>query len=95
MDNAYNSGKKLLCGSYTEYTPSGKGNFVKKGHWGKVPQRGAIPYFYSPNMERVAHVGAVIEVNKKGDVYKIKTVEGNTSAGFFNRNGGRLRISSF
>ena len=32
MDNAYNAGKKLLCGSYTEYTPSGKGNFVKTLH---------------------------------------------------------------
>lgn len=95
MDNAFLAGKKLLGGSYTEYTPSGKGNFVKMGCWGKEPKVGAIPYFYSPTMGRVAHVGAVIKVNKKGDVYNIVTIEGNTSAGFFNRNGGCVAVKSY
>ena len=45
-------------------------------------------YFYSPNMGRVAHVGAVAKVVKNGNTYKIMTVEGNTSSGLFNRNGG-------
>ena len=46
MDNAFNAGKKLLCGSYTQFTLSGKSNFVRAGRWGKVPQRGAIEYIY-------------------------------------------------
>lgn len=95
MDNAYNAGKKLLCGSYTEYTPSGKGNFVKIGCWGKEPKLGAIVYFYSPNMGRVAHVGAVVKMAKNGNTYKIMTVEGNTSSGLFNRNGGCVTTKTY
>jgi len=95
MDNAYNAGKKLLCGSYTEYTPSGKGNFVKMGCWGKEPKVGAIVYFYSPNMGRVAHVGAVVKIIKNGNTYKIMTIEGNTSSGLFNRNGGCVTAKTY
>ena len=93
MDNAFNAGKKLLCGSYTQYTPSGKDNFVRAGRWGKVPQRGAIVYFYSASMGRVAHVGGVIDIKVQGDTYTIKVVEGNTSAdNSFNRNGGCVAV---
>ncbi len=96
MDNAFNSGKKLLCGSYTQFTLSGKSNFVRADRWGKVPQRGAIPYFYSNSLDRVAHVGGVIDVRQQGDTYTIKTVEGNTSAdNSFNRNGGCVAVKEY
>lgn len=97
MDNAHTAGAKLLCGSYTQYTPSGKGNFIKANRWGKVPQRGAIVYFYSSSMDRVAHVGGVIDIKVRGDnVYTIKTVEGNTSAdNSFNRNGGCVAVKEY
>lgn len=94
--SAFEAGKKLLCGSYTQFTVSGKSNFVRAGRWGKVPQRGAIPYFYSNSLDRVAHVGGVIDVKVHGDTYTIKTVEGNTSAdNSFNRNGGCVAVKEY
>ena len=94
--SAFEAGKKLLCGSYTQFTVSGKSNFVRAGRWGKVPQRGAIPYFYSNSLDRVAHVGGVIDIKVHGDTYTIKTVEGNTSAdNSFNRNGGCVAVKEY
>ena len=94
--SAFEAGKKLLCGSYTQFTVSGKSNFVRAGRWGKVPQRGAITYFYSNSLDRVAHVGGVIDVKVHGDTYTIKTVEGNTSAdNSFNRNGGCVAVKEY
>lgn len=94
--SAFEAGKKLLCGSYTQFTVSGKSNFVRAGRWGKVPQRGAITYFYSNSLDRVAHVGGVIDSKVHGDTYTIKTVEGNTSAdNSFNRNGGCVAVKEY
>ena len=94
--STFEAGKKLLCGNYTQFTVSGKSNFVKAGRWGKVPQRGAITYFYSNSLDRVAHVGGVIDVKVHGDTYTIKTVEGNTSAdNSFNRNGGCVAVKEY
>ena len=96
MDIARELGKRLLCGDYTQYTPAGKALFVRAGRWSNRPHLGDVVYFYSQGLGRVAHVGTVIEVDKQGDVYNIKTVEGNTSAGTgFNRNGGCVAIKSY
>ena len=96
MDNAYSAGQKLLCGSYTQYTPSGKANFIRMGCFGKEPKIGAVVYFYGKTMGRVNHVGIVTQVKKNGNRYEILTVEGNTSAGTgFSRNGGCVAAKSY
>ena len=96
MDNAYSAGQKLLCGSYTQYTPSGKANFIRMGCFGKEPKVGAVVYFYGKTMGRVNHVGIVTQVKKNGNRYEILTVEGNTSAGTgFSRNGGCVAAKSY
>lgn len=96
MDNAYIAGQKLLCGSYTQYTPSGKANFTRMGCFGKEPKAGAVVYFYGQSMGRVNHVGIVTQVRKNGNKYEILTVEGNTSAGTgFSRNGGCVAAKSY
>ncbi len=96
INNAFTAGKKLLCGDYSQYTPTGKGYFTKMGCFGKEPKLGAEVYFHSSSMGRVAHVGGVIDVKKIGDVNKIKTVEGNTSSGAgFDRNGGCVEIKEY
>lgn len=88
MLNAYERGKKLLCGDYSQYTPTGKSYFVKAGRWHTSPQVGDIVYFYYKNLQRVGHVGSAIvsEVGKKS--FKIRTIEGNTSGNAGERNGG-------
>lgn len=94
--NVYEAGKKLLRGAYTQFTPSGKNLFVKANKYGKTPHVGDIVYFYSQNLKRVAHVGIVIEVIQERNYFRIKTVEGNTSADHsFNRNGGCVAIKSY
>ena len=94
--SAFEAGKKLLCGSYTQFTVSGKSNFVKANRWGNEPQRGAIVYFYSPKLGRVAHVGAVVDIRRSDNVYTIKTIEGNTSSDTaFSRNGGCVAIKEY
>ena len=96
MDNVYSAGQKLLCGSYTQYTPSGKANFIRMGCFGKEPKIGAVVYFYGKTMGRVNHVGIVTQVKKNGNRYEILTVEGNTSAGTgFSRNGGCVAAKSY
>ncbi len=78
------SGKDLLCGGYSEYTPTGKSYFVKSGRYYTKPQAGDVVYFYSQSLKRVSHVGIVISVNGT----KFKTIEGNTSSTEYSRNGG-------
>lgn len=96
MNNAYSAGEKLLCGSYTQYTPAGKANFTRMGCFGKEPKLGAIVYFYGKSMGRVNHVGIVTDVDKVGDTYEIFPVEGNTTAGTgFSRNGGCVATKSY
>ena len=85
-----------MCGSYTQYTPSGKANFIRMGCFGKEPKIGAVVYFYGKTMGRVNHVGIVTQVKKNGNRYEILTVEGNTSAGTgFSRNGGCVAAKSY
>lgn len=61
IDNAYARGQQLLCGDYSQYTPTGKSYFVKKGRWFTVPKRGDVVYFYYSSLGRVGHVaGAVV-----------------------------------
>lgn len=88
MHNDFLAGKKLLGGSYSQYTPSGKSLLVQKGRAGKIPHFGDKIYFYSPKLKRVSHVGIVVAISKDGDRYNIETVEGNTSSIAFDRNGG-------
>nr|DAV12948.1 MAG TPA: hypothetical protein [Caudoviricetes sp.] len=88
MDSSFAAGKKLLRGSYSQYTLTGKGYFVQSGVYGKVPHDGDIVYFYSEILGRVAHVGIVEDARKLGDTYTTHTIEGNTSAVAFERNGG-------
>ena len=88
MDSSFAAGKKLLRGGYSQFTLTGKGYFVQEGAYSKVPHAGDIIYFYSKEKGRVAHVGIVEDVKKIGDTYIIHTIEGNTSAVAFERNGG-------
>ena len=88
MDSAFSAGKKLLRGSYSQYTLTGKDYFVLNRAYGKTPHPGDIVYFYSGEKGRVAHVGIVEDVKKVNDTYVIHTIEGNTSAVAFERNGG-------
>ena len=88
MDSSFTSGKKLLRGGYTQFTVSGKSYFVQNGAYGKTPHAGDIVYFYSTEKDRVAHVGIVEDVKRIGQLYIIHTIEGNTSAEAFERNGG-------
>ena len=88
MDSAFEAGKKLLRGSYSQYTLTGKGYFVLNRMYMKTPHQGDIVYFYSAEKGRVAHVGIVEDVKKVNDTYTMHTIEGNTNAIAFERNGG-------
>lgn len=88
--NSYQRGEKLLCGGYSSYTPTGRSYFVKQGRFGNVPHYGDVVYFYTSNMGRVSHVGIVESVDRSNDVYTIYTIEGNTNAGAFERDGGNV-----
>lgn len=89
-DRGFNEGKKLLCGDYTAYTPTGSSLFKKAGRWGNIPHVGDIVYFYTKRLGRISHVGAVISVKLSGITYTIGTAEGNTSSDSqkFEREGG-------
>jgi len=77
----------------TVYTPSGAAAFKKKGAWidGDLadPEPGDIAYFDFPSdgVDRISHVGIVIEDNEDGTVW---CIEGNTSSkkSGSQRNGG-------
>ena len=88
MLSAFSAGKKLLRGSYSQFTPTGRDYFVLNRAYGKTPHPGDVVYFYSGEKGRVAHVGIVEDVKKVNDTYIIHTIEGNTSAVAFERNGG-------
>jgi len=74
----------------TVYTPSGAAAFKKKGAWidGDLadPEPGDIAYFDFPSdgVDRISHVGIVIEDNEDGTVW---CIEGNTT----NRKSGSQR----
>ena len=87
-NTAYQAGKKLLCGDYTQYTPTGKSYFQKKGRYSSTPKKGAVVYYYSSSAKRVNHTGVVVSVDQKNKTFTFATVEGNTSATNYDRNGG-------
>lgn len=87
--NAYQAGQKVLCGDYSQYTPTGKSYFVKVSRYFKQPQKYDIVYFYSESLKRVSHTGFVKEVIWHTDgSFDMCTSEGNTSDAEFDRNGG-------
>lgn len=81
-----NKGKKLLCGNYTSYTPTGSDLFKKAGRWHLTPEPGYVVYFWNASLGRIGHVGGVITVDKKTKTFT--TVEGNSSGTEFTCNGG-------
>ena len=87
-NTAYQAGRRLLCGDYTQYTPTGKSYFQKAGRYGLTPKLGAVVYYYSSDLRRVSHVGIVVDVNSNDGTFTFVTIEGNTSATNFDRNGG-------
>lgn len=79
-------GKKLLCGAYSSYTPTGSGYFKKANRWYVVPEPGDVVYFYNSSLKRIGHVGGVISVDTAKKTFT--TVEGNSSGSEFTCNGG-------
>lgn len=85
-------GKKLLCGGYYHYCPTGYNRFKEKGRIYNTPAVGDVVFYWSSSLGRWGHTGMVIEVN--GNRYK--TVEMNTSsASQVIRNGGATRIKTY
>jgi hypothetical protein len=79
----------------TVYTPGGAAAFKKKGAWIDAdvadPEPGDIAYFDFPSdgVDRISHVGIVVEDNGDGTVW---CIEGNTSSNKkgSQRNGGEV-----
>lgn len=92
---SYQAGKKLVRGDYTQYTPTGKGYFVRNGAYHTIPMVGDWVYFYSKQLKRVAHVGLVVSVRKNSKEFIMETIEGNTSGAAFERNGGAVLIKAY
>lgn len=81
--------QKLLCG-FSNYTPTSAQYFKEKGLFvTSQPQRGDIIFF--KNSTRICHTGLVIEVDR----LRVSTVEGNTSKGGFDANGGGVFVKSY
>lgn len=75
-------------GAKTAYTPTLANYYKNKNAWFVSPQVGDIVFFQFNGSNRINHVGLVIEVLGNG---KIKTIEGNTSAGN-DANGGQVQV---
>lgn len=93
--NGYQAGQKLLCGGYSAYTPTGKSFFVKLKRYGKTPHEGDVVYFYTSGLGRISHVGIVVTAQLKNGMYTIETIEGNTAAGVFERDGGAVALKKY
>ena len=90
--NAYQAGQRVLCGDYSQYTPTGKSYFVKVGRYYKQPLKYDIVYFYTSSLGRVSHTGFVKNViwHPEDGSFDLCTSEGNTSVqNEFDRNGGQ------
>lgn len=90
--NAYQAGQQVLCGDYSQYTPTGKSYFVKVGRYYKQPLKYDIVYFYTSSLGRVSHTGFVKNViwHPEDGSFDLCTSEGNTSVqNEFDRNGGQ------
>lgn len=75
-----NKAKEVLCGANTAGCANNQAAFKRAGRLDMKPQPGDVVYF----MNGSSHTGLVVAVD--GD--KITTIEGNTSPGKFNRDGG-------
>ena len=92
----YEAGKKLLCGGYSSYTPTGKSYFVKAGKYGSTPHAGDVVYFYTSGLGRISHVGIVSAAVWKNGLWYIDAIEGNTAAGsLFERDGGCVALKHY
>ena len=85
--NAYQRGQKALCGDYFKFTPTGANQFKRAGRWYTKPQAGDIPFYFSTEKNRIAHVGIVDSVIARD----LEAIEGNTSGTERDRNGGEVR----
>ena len=65
--------KKLLCGTFNDYTPASADLYKKAKRWGDTPKVGAQIFF--KNDTRICHTGIVYAFDKT----YVYTVEGNTS----------------
>lgn len=92
---SFKAGKKLVRGTYTQYTPTGKGYFVRSGAYHMIPEVGDWVYFYAKELNRVAHVGLVVRVKQNGRSFRIETIEGNTSGAAYVRNGGAVLVKVY
>lgn len=95
--NAREAGKKLLCGDFSQYTPTGASYFQKKNRWSRLPQVGSVQYNYIGSQGRIAHVAAVVDasIDYKNRVFTVKTIEGNTSAKTWENNGGMVAYKDY
>lgn len=93
----YEAGKKMLCGDYSQYTPTGASYFKKAGRWEKIPSLGAIQYNYLKSTGRISHVGVVVDfsVDYQKRTFTAVTIEGNTSAASWDRNGGQVAKKTY
>ena len=73
--------KEVLCGANTQACRDNSNAFKKAGRLDMKPQPGDVVFFLGAGS---SHTGIVVAV----DGNTITTVEGNTSPGKFNRNGG-------
>jgi len=71
-------------------TPVGAQKFKDQNRWSETPERGYIAFMDFPHdgVDRISHVGVVIDVKKDSVI----TVEGNTSGTGDQRNGGMVMI---
>ncbi|MCI9560156.1 CHAP domain-containing protein [Clostridiaceae bacterium] len=67
------TGKKLIGGGFSAYTPTSAQYFKDQGQWRTSPEPGDQVFF--ENSVRIYHTGIVVKVDAK----KIYTIEGNTS----------------
>lgn len=94
---AYEAGKIMLCGDYTQYTPTGASLFQRKGRWDKFPNYGSIQYNYNKSTGRISHVAAVIDfsIDYNNKVFTTHTIEGNTSPKSWENNGGMVTEKTY
>ena len=85
--NPYQRGQKALCGDYFKFTLTGASQFKRAGRWHTKPQAGDIPFYFSTEKNRIAHVGIVDSVIARD----LEAIEGNTSGAERDRNGGEVR----
>ena len=97
MDAAYEAGKKLLCGPYSQYTPSMEAQFKKAGRYGTLPIVGAVQFNYIKSKGRTGHVCVVIDcsVDYKRRVFSCTTIEGNASSNTWESNGGMVATKRY